>query len=159
MDAKKIFEQGKDAYRNQQYVEAGELLRRAGALGMREALMFMAMKADELNNLGVMSDKRGNRIVANNYYQSAIELMPDDDDALLNLAQNYKDEGRLQDAISLCFKAIKVSPERYRGYLIIGDVFYRVGNFDKAAEWYIKAYNNGYQGIKRWLVENGYLDR
>lgn len=51
MDAKKIFEQGKDAYRNQQYVEAGELLRRAGALGMREALMFMAMKADELNNL------------------------------------------------------------------------------------------------------------
>lgn len=159
MDAREYFEKGKEAFRNEQYAEAGKLLRKAGALGVRDALMFMAIKADELNNLGVMSDKRGNKMLANRYYKNAIQLMPEDDDALLNLAQNYKDEGRLQDAISLCLDAIKISPQRYRGYLIIGDVFYRVEDFDRAAEWYIKAYNYGYQGIERWLIENGYLGR
>ena len=158
MKAREYYDKGKEAYDNAQYAEAGRLLRKAAALGLRDALMFMAMKADELNNFGVMSDKYGNRMLANEYYQHAIELMPEDDDALLNLAQNYKDDGRLQDAISLCLDAIKISPRRYKGYLIIGDVFYRAGNFDRAAEWYVKAYNLGYQGIEEWLVKNGYLD-
>lgn len=159
MDAREYYKKGKEAYNNHQYAEAGELLRKASTLGIRDALLFMAMKADELNNLGVLEDKKGNKMLANKYYQQAIELMPEDDDALLNLAQNYTDEGRLQEAVSLCLRAIKISPQLYRGYLIIGDVFYQVGDFDRAAEWYIKAYHYGYQDIERWLMENGYLSR
>lgn len=116
----------------------------------------MAKNADNLNNKGVAADSQGNRELANRYYKSAIELMPEDDDALLNLARNYKNEGRLQDAISLCLKAMEVSPERYMSYAIIVDVFYKVSDFDKAAEWYKKAYKYGDREIGQWLINNGY---
>lgn len=43
-------------------------------------------------------------MLANKYYQQAIELMPEDNDTLANLTLNYKDEGRLQESISLILK-------------------------------------------------------
>lgn len=156
VEANAYYVKGQKAFHNGEYEEAGEFLRKAASLGLREALFFMAQNADNLNNRGVMADKQGNRDLANVYYKSAIELMPEDDDALLNLARNYKNEGRLQDSISLCLRAMKISPERYMSYAIIGDVFYRVGNFDKAAEWYKKAYKYGDLEIGQWLIDNGY---
>ena len=156
IEANAYYVKGQRSFHNGEYVEAGTLLRKAASLGLREALFFMAKNADNLNNKGVMADNQGNRELANRYYKSAIELMPEDDDALLNLARNYKNEGRLQDAISLCLKAMEVSPERYMSYAIIGDVFYRVSDFDKAAEWYKKAYKYGDREIGQWLINNGY---
>lgn len=156
MQANAYYVKGQKAFHDGEYAEAGQFLREAASLGLQEALFFMAQNADNLNNKGVMADNQGNRTLANAYYKAAIELMPEDDDALLNLARNYKDEGRFQDAISLCLKAVKVSPEHYRPYAIIGDVFYRVGDFDKAAEWYKKAYKYGDREIGRWLINNGY---
>lgn len=147
---------GQMAFHNGEYKEAGEFLRKAASLGLREALFFMAHNADDLNNRGVMANEQGNIELANVYYKSAIELMPEDDDALLNLALNYKNEGRLKESISLCLRAMKISPERYISYAIIGDVFYKVGNFDKAAEWYKKAYKYGDLEIRDWLINNGY---
>lgn len=156
IEANICYVKGQKAFYNGEYGEAGEFLREAASLGLRDALLFMAQKADDLNNKGVIADKQGNQELANEYYRSAIELMPEDDDALLNLARNYKDEGRLQDAISLCLKAVKISPERYMSYAIIGDVFYRVGDFDRAAVWYKKAYKYGDREIGQWLINNGY---
>lgn len=156
VEAKACFVKGQKAFYDREYREAGAFLRKAASLGLRDALLFMAQKADELNNKGVIADKQGDRELANRYYISAIELLPEDDDALLNLALNYKSEGRLQDAVSLCLKAMKISPERYMSYAIIGDVFYRIGDVEQAAEWYKKAYKYGDREIGQWLINNGY---
>lgn len=156
IEANAYYVKGQKAFHNGEYEEAGIFLRKAASFGLQEALFFMAQNADNLNNKGVMADKQGNRSLANKYYKNAIALMPEDDDALLNLARNYKDEGRLQDAISLCLKAMEISPERYMSYAIIGDVFYRVGDLDKAAEWYKRAYKFGDLKIGQWLINNGY---
>lgn len=156
METNIYYEQGQKSFYNGEYKEAGNLLRKAASLGLRDALFFMAQKADELNNKGVLYDKQGNMELANRYYKFAIELMPEDDDALLNLARNYKKAGKLQEAISLCLKAIRISPERYMSYAIIGDVFYRAGDVDQAVEWYKKAYKYGDREIGQWLINNGY---
>ena len=154
--ANDYYVQGQNAFHNGEYVKSGIYLRKAASLGLREALLFMAQNADVLNNKGVLADKQGNRELANQYYRYAIDLMPEDDDALLNLALNYKNEGRLQEAIDLCVRAMKISPERYMSYAIIGDVFYRIGELDKAVEWYKLAYKYGDQEIGQWLINNGY---
>lgn len=156
IEANANYVKGQKAFQNGEYKEAGIFLRTAASLGLQEALFFMVQNADNLNNKGVMADKQGDRDLANRYYKDAIELMPEDDDALLNLARNYKDEGRFQDSISLCLKAMKISPERYMSYAIIGDIFYRLSDFDKAAEWYKKAYKYGDREIGQWLIDNDY---
>lgn len=155
-EANICYVKGQKSFYDGKYKEAGELLRKATSLGIRDALLFMAQKADELNNKGVLYDKQGNHGLANRYYKFAIELMPEDDDALLNLALNYKNEGRLQDAVSLCLKAIKISPERYMSYAIIGDVFYNINDIEQAVEWYKIAYKYGDREIGQWLINNGY---
>nr|WP_303776565.1 tetratricopeptide repeat protein [Bacteroides intestinalis] len=157
MEANIYYEQGQRSFYNGEYREAGKLLREAASLGLRDALFFMAQKADELNNRGVLYDKQGNIELANRYYKFAIELMPEDDDALLNLARNYEKAGKLQESISLCLKAIRISPERYMSYAIIGDVFYYgTDDVEQAVEWYKKAYKYGDWEIGQWLINNGY---
>lgn len=51
-----------------------------------------------------MMRKNLSQKLANKYYQQAIELIPEDNDTLANLTLNYKDEGRLQESISLILK-------------------------------------------------------
>ena len=109
--ANDYYVQGQNAFHNGEYVKSGIYLRKAASLGLREALLFMAQNADVLNNKEVLADKQGNRELANQYYRYAIDLMPEDDDALLNLALNYKNEGRLQEIHEKCNRNLPRRPK------------------------------------------------
>lgn len=61
--------------------------------------MIIATQSDELNNAGCDNYEDGNIEKAIEYFIKALQIMPINDDALLNLARSYNRNGKYRDAI------------------------------------------------------------
>ena len=117
----------------------------------------IAIETDRLNNLGVMAFKRGNIDMAISYYKQALDIMPQNDDALINLASCYNKTGQYDDAIQLCLSAIQIHPNRAEGYRTIGDSYYYQSDISNVIKWYREAASRGDTSTTNWLKSNGYL--
>ena len=115
-----------------------------------------AFETDRLNNLGVEEMKNGNISRAISYYKQALDVIPKNDDALLNLAICYNKMGQYNDAIQLCLKAIKIDPNRAGGYRTIGDAYFYQSDMYNVVKWYKEAANRGDASTANWLRNNGY---
>ena len=62
--------------------------------------------------------------------------------ALFNLGRLYSDDGRFEEAISAYKQAIETMPGYYQShslYNMMGEAFFKLGQFDQAETWYLKA--------------------
>lgn len=62
--------------------------------------------------------------------------------ALFNLGRLYSDEGRFEEAIAVYQNAIHRMPSHYQShslYNMMGEAFFKLGQFDQAETWYLKA--------------------
>ena len=116
-----------------------------------------AFETDRLNNLGVAEFRKGNVSKAISYYKQALDVMPHNDDALINLASCYNKIGQYKDAFKLCLKAIQIDPNRAEGYRTIGDSFYCQSDFHNVIKWYGEAANRGDKSTANWLKANEHL--
>ena len=116
-----------------------------------------ASETDRLNNLGVDEMKNGNISMAITYYKQALDIMPQNDDALVNLAICYNKMGKFDDAIQLCLKAIQIDPDRAGGYRTIGDSYYYQSDVNNVIKWYKEAANKGDTSTANWLKVNRYF--
>jgi len=64
-----------------------------------------ALETDRLNNLGVEEFQRGNIVNAMTYYTQALGVMPQNDDALINLGICYCEMKRYDEAIKVVSKS------------------------------------------------------
>jgi tetratricopeptide (TPR) repeat protein len=90
-------------------------------------------------NLGWLYQEAGNRGEAVAAYKRALELDPNNSDALYNLANLYKDEGDMKRAVEFYEKTIKADPKKVPAYLNLGNIFGRAGDYEKAKGYYRRA--------------------
>lgn len=72
--------------------------------------MMIAMQSDNLNNQGCDSYENGNTDLAINYFNQALQIMPINDDALLNLTRSYNRKGKYLEAVEPLRKLYHLSP-------------------------------------------------
>ena len=63
---------------------------------------------------------------------------------LINLSQKaelYLFQGKLEEATAACSQALEIMPDFPPIYKTLGNIFHKMGEIDKAKEWYLKAIN------------------
>lgn len=123
----------------------------------REDKYNKAFETDRFNNLGVAEFNNGNFRMAMSYYKQALNVMPQNDDALINLAICHNKMGNHDECIQLCLKAIQINPDREVGYYQIGVAFYQKSDMPNAIKWLKEAANRGSTSAANWLESNGYF--
>lgn len=73
--------------------------------------MIIAMQSDKLNNEGCENYDNGNTDSAISYYNQALQIMPINDDALLNLARCYNKKQNYLEAIEPLKKLYHLNPD------------------------------------------------
>lgn len=116
----------------------------------------IASETDRLNNLGVVEFRSGNIQGAIDYYKKALDIMPENDDSLINIAMCLNKIGQFDEAISFCKKAIEIDPNRAEGYRTIGDSYYSQSRWNEVVKWYRESAKRGDQSTRNWLLNNGY---
>jgi tetratricopeptide (TPR) repeat protein len=89
----------------------------------------------ELVQRGDDAFRDGRFIVARDYYQRALKLLPEHAPALLGVANSYFEMGRYPDALHWAEKSARAEPTA-GAHLIIGHSAWRVGQLDKALAAY-----------------------
>ncbi|NET29177.1 tetratricopeptide repeat protein [Okeania sp. SIO1I7] len=56
-------------------------------------------------------------------------------------AELYLTQGKLEEAIAACNQALEIVPDFPPIYKTLGNIFHKMGEIDKAKEWYLKAIN------------------
>ncbi|MDJ0653769.1 MAG: tetratricopeptide repeat protein [Xanthomonadales bacterium] len=69
-------------------------------------------------------------------YEKSLELMPNQDWILSQLAGLYKVEGRMDDAISVLQRQHELRPSSYQPLIALGDIETQRGNLEQAAEYF-----------------------
>jgi len=118
--------------------------------------LTMAAQTDHFNNLGALEFRKGNIAEAIVYYTQALIVMPENDDALINLAMCYNKLGHYNEAIQYCHKAIKIDPDRAEGYRTIGDAYLLRSDDYNAVKWYRESSKRGDKSSANWLNQCGY---
>ena len=103
------------------------------------------LKQDEKNldltfRLGVLLDKRGDKVSCLKQMKKVLEIDPDHADALNYIGYTYAEQGiRLDEAMELIQKALKLKPDS--GYIIdsLGWVYFQKGLYDEAVHYLEKA--------------------
>jgi len=73
--------------------------------------MMIAMQSDNLNNKGCDNYENGNTDLAIDFFNQALQIMPINSDALLNLARSYNKSGQLNNTIDPLKKLYHLSPD------------------------------------------------
>jgi len=89
---------------------------------------------DELVKQGTVAFKQGNRDLAIARYSEAINLNPNDADALSLRGEAYVQQGKFDQAISDCNRAVVLSPDSSEGYRRRGYVYDYKGDRGPALE-------------------------
>lgn len=116
----------------------------------------IAAETDRLNNLGTAEHRKDNIAEAMFFYKKALDVMPTNDDALINLANCYNYLGDYSKAIELCDKAIMIDPNRSDGYRTIGESFYKQKKIFETVKWWRKSAILGDESTYKWLIDNRY---
>ena len=103
------------------------------------------IKRDEKNvslrfRLGVLLDKAGQKEACLQEMRQLLEIDPDNADALNYIGYTYAEQGvRLDEALFLIQKALKLKPDS--GYIIdsLGWVYFQMGQYEKALRTLLKA--------------------
>jgi tetratricopeptide (TPR) repeat protein len=103
------------------------------------------LKSDDRNidlifRLGVLLDKKGAKEASIEEMRKILEIDPDHADALNYIGYTYADQGvKLDEAMALIQKALKIRPDS--GYILdsLGWVYYKKGAYDKAIHHLEKA--------------------
>jgi tetratricopeptide (TPR) repeat protein len=80
-----------------------------GLIPMMEK-MKIATKTDQLNNIGANLYRQDNIDDAIEYFKQALEIMPINDDALINLARSYTKIGQYEKSIGILNKLYYLNP-------------------------------------------------
>ncbi|WP_160722685.1 tetratricopeptide repeat protein [Bacillus sp. USDA818B3_A] len=110
-------------------------------------LTFYKEQVDEKPNdpklriqLGYTYYLKGDDSAAIKQYQTAKSLDKNYFDAYLNLSIVYDKEKRIDDALQMAIKAVKISPRDYKGHLLKGRSYRKLKMYDKATEALQEAY-------------------
>lgn len=116
-----------------------------------------AAETDRINNLGVAEYQNRNIEMAMSYFKQALNVMPQNDDALINLGICYCEMKKYDEAIKLYQKAIQIHPDRDAGYKEMGIIFYQKSDMPNAIKWWKEAAKRGNETAIDWLKTNGYI--
>ena len=127
------------------YLMLGSLYETRGAYkkGMaviRKGLALDPKNIDLLFRLGVILDKSGDKTACIRQMEKVLEIDPRHADALNYIGYTYAEQGiRLDEAMALIRKALKIKPES--GYIMdsLGWVYFRKGDYAKALHYLEKA--------------------
>ena len=114
-----------------------------GITHLREAVRLDKSQSRFHAWLGIALTVSGDLSSGARCYERALELAPDDPVVRGNLAANYKEQGRIQAAISQCEKAIELSSEYARPYLLLGEILQASGQSTAALNVYQAAASAG----------------
>lgn len=93
----------------------------------------------ELMSAGTLARRRGDLVRAEDCYRRAVDLFPDDGEALRALGNVLFELGRTSDAIDRLKMAAAVAPENVRARVAIGDAYRRLNRFAEAVDEYEQA--------------------
>ncbi len=137
--------QGRDTTLSELAYSAGTLLRRDGQCG--KALIFFEkarqtgwMDYRLYRNLGICYEQTDQRQAAEESFDKALAINPNDAITLNYQGYWWADEGRkLEQAIAYIQRAVELRPNS--GYYAdsLGWIYYRLGDFDKAVIWLERA--------------------
>lgn len=86
--------------------------------------------------LGELYRAAGDPVSAQQAYQNAVDLSPEDVNSLWGLAMSHWDQGQHQEAIVQLEAALELVPDNLQVIQALGDLYVRVGNWEKAIEAY-----------------------
>ena len=100
-------------------------------------LLLQAYKTDSSdfsvnNNLGTAYMLKDDYLLAEKYYLAALEIIPDDQDALLNLANAQTKAGKLSEAVSNFSKITAKNPENLEAYVGLAKAQIQTGDSSSA---------------------------
>lgn len=78
---------------------------------------------------------------AENSFQQALKLNPDDGEAYINMGHLSYEKGKYPDAVGWLQKGLKRSPQSAAGSFFLGSTYYRMGDYPKAEALLKTAYN------------------
>jgi len=107
---------------------------------IQEALKTEEKNIDLLFRLGVLLDKKGDKEASIEQMRKILDIDPDHADSLNYIGYTYAEQGvRLDEALALIQKALKIRPDS--GYIIdsLGWVYYKQGAYDEAVHYLEKA--------------------
>lgn len=90
-------------------------------------------------NLGYLYEQVGGYEEAIRFYKKAIELKPDYDKALINLANRFQLQGDLKTALLMYQQLLHFHPKNSQGYLKMGVIYNALGDADRSRMLYQKA--------------------
>ena len=101
------------------------------------SLLLDAYKTDSKdfsvnNNLGTAYMLKEDYASAEKYYKAALEIIPEDDDALLNLANSQVKGGKLTDAIANFTKITSKNPDNLEAYVGLAKAQIQAGDGSSA---------------------------
>lgn len=91
------------------------------------------------NNLGIAHARQGKMDRAMDYFRQALEVMPDDGDALSNMANVLTMQGQLDKAIEYFYRSLKNNPDVSETHNNLGNVLLQHGEISKAVTHYTEA--------------------
>ncbi|MDD4955678.1 MAG: tetratricopeptide repeat protein [Candidatus Omnitrophica bacterium] len=92
------------------------------------------------NEEGLKYINSGDYSSAIKQFEKAIEMIPTESVAYINLGISYKKTGKPQEAIKSLEKALSLDPEDYQICYNLGNVYFELlKNYQEAEQWYLKA--------------------
>ena len=111
---------------------AAEAIGRAGETNRLNTTLYF--------QLGATSERAGDRVAAAKYFEKAIELAPDNSDALNYLGYMWAEKGEnLKQAKQLIERALKIEPDSAAYLDSLGWVYYQMGKPREAVDYLLKA--------------------
>ncbi len=118
--------------------EAAPYLERAQT-ALEKAHAYVPENADVLLGLGNVWKLRGRAEIAERCFRKAIELNPNQDRALANLAQILGDRGEWKEALVLQAAATRLDQENHKRWYALAQIYKELGELPKARQAVQKA--------------------
>lgn len=122
---------------SQGFVDIGDLK------GMEKCLRFKASLepscADAFLNMGYFYDRAGMTSKALNIYKEGLMINYNDEYLYYNLASLLNKLDSNEDALKFVRRAIEENPERIINYVLAGDIFYNMEDYESAYDYYEKS--------------------
>ncbi len=130
-----------------------------------EAMKLLAQRRDKLFEEGAAALAKGDEAMAENRFNALMRDFGDDSELLGRIGELYLNAGEYDKCIPFLEKALKDSPELAHLYNKIAMALRKTKQFEKAEEYYLKAYNylgkdpNLFFNMGRLYMDMGLLDK
>lgn len=131
-----------DAYLSMGMIQMEAQLWPEAEKSLKTAVSLAPKSADTLLALGNFYQSRGRYPEAEQAYRQAIQIAPDDPNPRVALASLFLAENKNNQAEELLRQSRKDFPNNSLGYRLLGDYYWRTGQFDKAEAEYADLYRD-----------------